>query len=159
MNALNKSKYHGEIDQVPVEHREFLTFTVNSQVFGIPVLAVRDVLNARHLTRIPLSRSEVAGALNLRGRIITAIDMRERLLMAKSGSPDRHMNIVVNHIDEHYSLIADSVGDVLALPMNKMDPNPANMNSSWKEFSAGVFRLPGGLLIILDVPKLLAFVG
>ena len=159
MNAIQKSRLPVPTDPGLAKSREYLTFTVDGQLFGIDVLSVRDVLKDRKLAKIPLARAEVAGALNLRGRIITAIEMRRRLGLDRIETESRHMNLVVSHFDELYSLVVDRVGDVLALPLNTLESNPANMNANWKEFSVGVFRLQGSLLIILDVNKLLSFVN
>jgi purine-binding chemotaxis protein CheW len=159
MNAIHKSRLAMVGESVSTASREYLTFSVDEQLFGIDVLSVRDVLKDRKLAKIPLARAEVAGALNLRGRIITAIDMRRRLGLNRIEGISQHMNLVVSHSEELYSLVVDKVGDVLALPVNTLDSNPANMNPHWKEFSVGVFRLQGGLLIILDVDKLLSFVN
>ncbi len=87
-----------------------LTLTVASQLCGVPVLAVRDVLGPQTITRIPLAPPEVAGSLNLRGRIVTAVDLRRRLMLAPRPAGARPMSVVVEHQGELYSLLADQVG-------------------------------------------------
>ncbi len=134
---------------------EFVTITIKDQWFGIPVLTVQDVLDTQTITRIPLAPSEVAGALNLRGRIVTAIDVRRRL-----GLPDREaeadsMSIVVDHGGELYSLIVDSVGEVLGLSSADFERNPSTLDPTWRDVSAGVYQLEGKLLLVLDVEQLL----
>lgn len=137
--------------------QEFLSFFVDDQLFGLPLLRVQDVLDTRPLTRIPLAPPEVAGALNLRGRIITAIDARRRLNLRPQEGEGHHMSVVVEHETELYNLIVDKVGDVLRLSDADFEDNPATLDSMWREFSTGVYRLEGNLMIVLDVAKLLSF--
>ena len=93
--------------------QEFVTFTIADQLFGIPVLKVQDVLSSYQITRIPLAPPEVMGSLHLRGRVVTAIDMRARLgLPARTDGGDS-MSIVAEHEGELYSLVVDAVGEVL----------------------------------------------
>ena len=136
--------------------REFLTLRVNGQLFGIPILQVQDVLGTQRVTRIPLAPSQVAGSLNLRGRIVTAIDMRRCLTLAANTDPNRKdMSVVVENDSELYSLIIDQVGDVLSLSDYEFENTPATLDPSWRSLALGIYRLQGELLVILDVPKLL----
>ncbi len=137
----------------------FLTLSVADQPCGVPVLAVRDVLGPQAITRIPLAPSEVAGGLNLRGRIVTALDLRRRL-----GLPDRPagvqpMSVVVEQGGELYSLLADEVGEVLPLRAEESAVNPPTLDPLWREVSRGVHRRDGKLLIVLDVERVLAIGG
>jgi purine-binding chemotaxis protein CheW len=141
----------------PQENNDFVTMTINGQLFGIPVLGVQDVLSQQAITRIPLAPTEVAGALNLRGRIVTAIDVRKRLRLPDRGEGSKGMSIVVDHAGELYSLIIDSVGEVLSLPADRFERNPATLDPLWREVSAGVYRLEKQLLVVLDVNQLLNF--
>jgi purine-binding chemotaxis protein CheW len=136
---------------------QYLSFHVGSQLFGLPLLGVQDVLDPRPLTRIPLAPPEVAGALNVRGRIITAIDVRSRLGLPPRPDNDRYGSIVVEHEDELYNLIVDVVGDALELAASQYEPNPPTLDPAWREFADGVFRLQDGLMLVVDVRKLLAF--
>src|SRR5437773_6806042 len=95
------------------EARDFVTMTIAEQLFGIPVLQVQDVLGPQRITRIPLAPPEVAGSLNLRGRIVTAIDLRTRLGLPQLTDGKPRMSIVVDHGGELYSLMVDQVGEVL----------------------------------------------
>lgn len=140
------------------DHEEFVTMFIQGQMFGIPVLMVQDVLGPQKITRIPLAPPEVAGSLNLRGRIVTAIDVRLRLqLPRRSEAEGDGMSVVVELKGELYSLRVDSVGEVLSLPAAKFEPNPPTLDPLWREFSSGIYRLENTLLVILDVPKLLNF--
>jgi purine-binding chemotaxis protein CheW len=134
---------------------DFLTILIAGQIFGIPVLQVQDVLGAQKVTRIPLARPEVAGSLNLRGRIVTAIDVRCRLNLPPREEKAREMSVVVEHDGELYSLIIDQVGDVMALNDADFENNPATLDALWRSISAGIYRLEKQLLVVIDVPKLL----
>ena len=136
---------------------DFVTMTIADQLFGIPVLQVQDVLGNQKITRIPLAPPEVAGSLNLRGRIVTAIDVRMRLGLSKRDAGKSVMSIVVDHRGELYSLMVDNVGEVLSLSADKYERNPATMNPRWRELSNGIYRLDQTLLVVLDVAKLLNF--
>lgn len=137
------------------ESQDFVTMTIADQLFGIPVLTVQDVLGSQRITRIPLAPPEVAGALNLRGRIVTAMDVRRRLDLPSREAGKSGMSVVVDHNGELYSLIVDSVGEVLSLPNEAFERNPATLDPKWREVSAGIYRLDGKLLVVLEVSRLL----
>lgn len=139
----------------PAEIRDFVTMTIGGQVFGVPVLAVQDVLSVQRITRIPLAPPEVAGALNLRGRIVTAIDMRRRLGMAARDAGAPAMSVVVEHGGELFSLMVDAVGEVLSLSGSAFENNPPTLSASWREVSMGVYRLQERLLVVLDVARVI----
>lgn len=135
--------------------RDFVTMMVADQLFGIPVLAVQDVLGPQRITRIPLAPPEVAGALNLRGRIVTAIDMRCRLGLPARQSTIGSMSIVVDKVGELYSLVVDNVGEVLRLPADAYERTPPTLDAHWREMADGIYRLDGKLMVVLDVDRLL----
>lgn len=139
------------------EQLEYVTMTIGGQWFGIPVLSVQDVLGPQNIAMIPLAPPEVAGSLNLRGRIVTAIDPRVRL-----GLPDRKedatvMSVVVEHLGELYSLLIDQVGEVLKLPSDRFEHSPASLDQRWRDISTGIYRLDDRLLIVIDIERLLNF--
>ena len=134
---------------------DFLTIFIGGQMFGIPILQVQDVLGEQKVTRIPLAPHQVAGALNLRGRIVTAINVRTCLGLPPEKNSTRNMSVVVESNHELYSLNIDSVGDVLSLYEEDYESTPATLDPIWRSVSLGVYRLKGKLLVILDVPKLL----
>jgi len=136
---------------------DFVTAKVGNQLFGIPVTQVHDVFIPQSLTHVPLAPSEVAGVLNLRGRIVTAIDVRCRLGLDPRPADDPFMAIVVEHLGESYSLLIDSVGEVLSLSREQLERNPANLDPRWREVSGGIYRLDGELLVVLEVNKVLDF--
>lgn len=139
------------------DQRDFVSVTISDQLFGIPVLQVQDVLGSQRITRIPLAPAEVAGSLNLRGRIVTAIDIRTRLGLPPRADGQQAMSVVVDYGGELYSLLVDAVGEVLSLAGSEAERNPATLDPIWRELSAGIFRLDGKLLIVLDVARVLDF--
>src|SRR5271168_3504610 len=136
---------------------DFVSIVIGGQLFGIPVLQVQDVLGPQRITRIPLAPPEVAGSLNLRGRIVTAIDVRLCLGLEKRSADQPGMSVVVDHGTEFYSLIVDNVGEVLTLPAASMERNPATLDPRWREISNGIYRLDEQLLVVLDADRLLDF--
>jgi purine-binding chemotaxis protein CheW len=137
--------------------QDYVTMTIADQMFGIPVLQVQDVLGHQRITRIPLAPPEVAGSLNLRGRIVTAIDVRLRLGLPGRPRNKPGMSIVVDLRGELYSLMVDSVGEVLSLSNEDFERNPATLDARWREVSTGIYRLNSQLMVVLDVPRLLNF--
>ncbi len=136
---------------------DFVTMRVGAQMVGLPVLSVQDILAQQRLTRIPLAPPEVAGSLNLRGRIVTAIDMRKRLGLEPRPDDEPSMSVVVDYQGELYSLIIDAIGDVLSLPDNRFERSPATLDRTWLNVSTGVFRLDEELLVVLEVSRILDF--
>ena len=134
----------------------FVTLTVADQFCGIPVLGVRDILGAQVITRIPLASPEIAGSLNLRGRIVTAIDLRRRLGLADAPDGAARMSVVAEQGGELYALLVDQVSEVMSLPATFFEPNPPTLPPPWSEFSAGIYRLQDRLLVVLDVGRLLS---
>jgi purine-binding chemotaxis protein CheW len=139
------------------EQRQYVSIVIDGQLFGIPVLIVHDVLGPQRITRIPLAPPEVAGSLNLRGRIVTAIDVRLCLGLERRPADQPGMSVVVDHGTEFYSLIVDNVGEVLTLPASSMERNPATLDPRWREISNGIYRLDERLLVVLDADRLLDF--
>lgn len=135
--------------------QEFVTMRVGGQLFGISVMMVQDVLRNQSIAHIPLAPSIVAGSLNLRGRIVTVIDLRSRLGMEKVKDISKEMHVVFEYNQELYSLMVDSVGEVLTLSLDQFERGPVNMEESWREVSVGIFKLQNELLVILDTQSLL----
>jgi purine-binding chemotaxis protein CheW len=139
------------------EQHEFVSVTVADQLFGIPVLQVQDVLGPQRITRIPLAPAEVAGSLNLRGRIVTAIDLRTRLRLPRLPDGRKEMSVVVDHEGELYSILVDGVGEVLRLNPGSAERSPPTLDPTWRDVSGGVYRLEKTLLIVLNVARVLDF--
>ncbi len=137
--------------------RDFLTIRIADQLFGIPILQVQDVLGPQRITKVPLAPPAIAGSLNLRGRIVTAIDVRACLgLPPKPRDTTGHeMSVVVENNHELYSLMIDKVGDVMSLSQNDFESNLSTLDPIWRGVCNGIYRLKDQLLVVLDVPRLL----
>lgn len=134
---------------------QYVTIYISDQLFGLPISRVHDVFVPESMTRVPLSRPEVAGVLNLRGRIVTAIDMRRRLGLKQLADVQSLMAIGIEFKEESYGLIIDSVGEVLDLSESSKEAVPSNLDPRWAEIAAGVHRLDNNLMVILDVDRVL----
>jgi purine-binding chemotaxis protein CheW len=142
---------------------DYVTFTTAGQLFGLPIGRVQDVFKPSQITRVPLAGPEIAGVLNLRGRIVTAIDLSHRLDL---GSAEREhsqrkppMAIGIECGAESFGLLVDGVGEVLKLPEAELEANPINLDRKLARVSDGVFRLDGQLLVVLDVDRVLDLGG
>ena len=133
-----------------------VTLMVGDQLCGVPVLAVRDVLGPQKITRIPLTPPEIAGSLNLRGRIVTAVDLRVRLDLPPPPPDAKRMSVVTEIGNELYAFLVDSVSEVLSPPQSAFEENPPTLPKKWARYSSGIYRLSERLLVVLDVTKLLA---
>ncbi len=136
-------------------HLEFVTVTIGEQLFGLPIGRVQDVFVPDRLTRVPLAPEEVAGILNLRGRIVTAIDMRSRLDLGRRAEGQPVMAVGIEMRIESYGLLVDAVGEVLRLPAGAVEPKPANLEPRLARVASGVVRLEEQLLVVLDVDRVL----
>jgi len=134
---------------------EYVTAMIGGQLFGLPISRVQDVFVPERLTRVPLAGPDIAGLLNLRGRIVTVIDMRCRLDLEAQARVGRQMAVGVEHRSESYGLLIDEIGEVLKLQAASREDNPVNLDGRLARVSAGVHRLEGRLLVILDVERVL----
>ena len=205
-----------DLDAIGSENlSEFVTFNIAGQLFGIPVLIVQDILVPESIASIPLAPPEVRGSINLRGRIVTVVDVRVRLGLERreidrdslykddqdetpaleviqggaedaEQAPDHEqtaaeaeaaaeeraheaveavkrkkrqhmMGVTVEHQNELYTLLVDSVGDVISLSKDSYEGNPSTLDPVWREFASGVYRLDSQLMVVLDVERLLDF--
>jgi purine-binding chemotaxis protein CheW len=134
---------------------EYVTFTTAGQLFGLPIARVQDVFKPANITRVPLAAPEIAGVLNLRGRIVTAIRLSTRLDLDSRTDAVAPMAIGIESGVESFGLLVDAVGEVLKLPDSEREANPINLDRELARVSAGVFRLDGQLLVVLDVDRVL----
>jgi purine-binding chemotaxis protein CheW len=133
----------------------FVTVVTGGQLFGLRLERVRDVFVPRGLSPVPLAPPEIAGLLNLRGRIVTAIDLRRRLGLPPRSDGGTPVAVGIEERGELYGLMVDRVGDVLRLRPSTHDANPVNLDQRWAKVCAGVHRLDHGLMVVLDVDKIL----
>lgn len=136
---------------------DYITVQLAGQTFGIAVALVQDVFLPQSVTRVPLAPAEVAGVLNLRGRIVTAIDLRRRLDLPPRAAGEPSMAVGIEKEGEAFGLIIDQVGEVLSLENEACDRNPATLDPRWRHVSRGIYRLDGRLLVVLDVDRILEF--
>jgi purine-binding chemotaxis protein CheW len=134
---------------------EYVTVTIGDHLFGLPISRVQDVFVPDRLTRVPLAPAEVAGILNLRGRVVTAIEMRARLDLGTREAGRPVMAIGIELKGESYGLLVDAVGEVMQLAAGGCEAKPANLDPRLGRVAAGVYRLEGQLLIVLDVDRVL----
>jgi purine-binding chemotaxis protein CheW len=141
-----------------VAEQQLCTFFLNKMFFGIDVQHVQEVILPQTVTRVPLAPPDICGLINLRGQILTVIDLQQRLEMGESAmrSPSG-FNIVVCADNELVSLLVDDVGDVLALPENTIQPPPATLKGKMRQIIVGAYPLPEGFLLVLDTEKILNF--
>jgi len=139
------------------ELSEYVTFTTADQLFGLPIARVQDVFKPARITPVPLAGAEIAGVLNLRGRIVTAIDLRSRLGMGPPQQGRAPMAIGIEVGSESFGLLVDAVGEVLKLPDGDCEPHPINLDRKLARVAAGVFRLDESLLVVLDIDRVLDF--
>ena len=139
--------------------KDYVTFYIGDQVFGLEVLEVQDVFKPTKITKIPQSSDEVFGVLNLRGRIVTVIDLYRQLgLNYEDRDEEKLMNVVVEYNREAYAIVVDRVWDVKSLPVSAFESIPRTMHEHWKAVSKGIYKLDDRLLIVLDVAKALSFI-
>ena len=137
---------------------EYVTAMIGGQLFGMPISRVQDVFIPELMTRVPLASSDVAGVLNLRGRIVTAIDMRSRLGLPKRDTGRPPMAVGVDLRGESYGLLIDAVGEVLKLADDSREVNPVNLDPRMAKMASGIHRLDGQLMVVLDVDRVLEIV-
>jgi purine-binding chemotaxis protein CheW len=134
---------------------EYVTVMIGGQLFGLPISRVQDVFMPERITRVPLAPPEIAGVLNLRGRIVTTVDMRRRLGLPPRTDNKPSMAVGIELKGESYGLMIDTVGEVLRLGEATLEANPVNLDPRLSRVSAGVHRLDGQLMVILNVDHVL----
>lgn len=136
--------------------REFVTLKIADQLFGVEVTEIHDVFQPQAITHVPLAQREIAGVLNLRGRIVTTVCARRRLGLPErpDGAPPP-MAVGVEKDGDSYGLLVDAVDEVLKLADSAFEAVPVNLDPHWAHVSRGVYRVDGGLLVALDVERLL----
>ena len=147
--------HHSDDGLITEEMNEYVSVRIGEQLFGAPVNEIREVFAPQSVTSVPTAPAEVAGLLNLRGRIVTAIDARCRLGMPPREDDDAGMALGVELGSEIFGLIVDSVGEVLRRPSAELEPVPAHVDAKWRSMVKGVHRLDKELLAVLDISALL----
>lgn len=132
---------------------QYVTFRLAESRFGVSVHRVQEVVSCPELAPVPLASSEVAGLVNLRGQVITALDIRPRLGLTKAQSDAnaRPMMVVVQAAGETLAVLADEVGEVATVEEEEFEPAPATLDSALRTFITGAYKTDGPLLLLLDL--------
>jgi len=139
--------------------RQFCSFAVDDLLLAIDVLEVQEVIRYQEMTRVPTAPPVVRGLINLRGQIVTAIDLRRRLGLAPAADDHRPMNVVVRTDDGAVSLLVDEIDDVLELDEHECESAPETIPTAIRDLVAGIYRLSDRLLIILNPEKVINIGG
>ena len=142
-----------EREKTSDRNRQYSTFSVDSLFFGIEVLKVQEVLRYLEMTSVPTAPEVIEGLINLRGQIVTAVDMRRRLGLPKRTDGETPMNMVVRSDDGAVSLLVDEIGDVLEVRADSYELPPDNMPAEQRELIDGVYKLEGRLLLVLNTER------
>jgi len=156
--------------------QQYVTMTIAGQLFGVPIMQVEDIVEPDRITMVPLASKQIAGVMNLRGRVVTVIDLQQ-CLGATNGNghaptlpapaanenseseetPEEDLvqkySITVEKNQCLYTLLVDNIGDVRALPDSGLETVPPNLDAQFRQVASGVYRLQGELLVVLDVDK------
>ena len=140
-----------------VESFEYVTVTIGGQLFGVEVCEIREVFSPQDVTPVPRAPDEIAGLMNLRGRIVTAVDARRRLGLAPREDGDPVMALGLEDGSELFGVLVDEVGEVLRLKADTLEASPAHLDPRWRALLRGVHRLEDNLLAVLDVRALISW--
>jgi len=138
---------------------QYCTFTLDSLYFGVDVLKVQEVIRYQEMTRIPGAPAVVSGLINLRGQLVTALDLRQRLQLQVRPDGQLPMNVVVRTEEGATSLLVDEIGDVIELDDSTHERPPETIDAITREVVRGVHKLEGRLLLVLDIERLIASSG
>jgi len=134
--------------------QQFCTFLLDGHVFGTPVPKVQEVIQHQEMTQVPLAPDVVRGLINLRGQIVSAIDLRRRLGLEDRAAGQLPMNVVVRTNDGAVSLLVDEIGDVIEVEEETLESPPETLQGFAREVVSGVYKLSGRLLLALDIDKI-----
>jgi purine-binding chemotaxis protein CheW len=132
---------------------QFCTFFVNGLFLGVEVTRIQEVIRYQPLTAVPLTTSVVAGLMNLRGQIVTAIDLRQRLGLPPRTGEDLPTNVVLRTDDGAVSLLVDEIGDVIEVDEDAFERPPETLDGEARELIRGAYKLKGRLLLVLDAER------
>lgn len=133
--------------------QQFCTFSVDGLFFGVEVLKVQEVIRYQEMTRVPLAPAVVKGLINLRGQIVTAIDLRRSLGLSDRSDEQRPMNVVVRTDEGVVSLLVDDIGDVVNVDQDSFERPPETLHGAARELINGVYKLKDRLLLVMDTAK------
>ena len=132
---------------------QFCTFYLDKLLFGVELKGVQEVIRSLEMTRVPLAPDVVSGLINLRGQIVTAVDLRRRLELEPAHPGTHPMNVVVRSEDGSVSLLVDEIGDVVEVEEDTFEPPPETLRGSIRTMILGVHKLNDRLMHVLDIDK------
>jgi purine-binding chemotaxis protein CheW len=135
------------------EGHQYCTFYLDGHYFGLDVLKVQEIIRYHEMTCVPLAPPVVRGLINLRGQIVTALDLRRRLGLDDRAADQLPVNVVVQTDDGAVSLLVDEIGDVLEVPESLFERPPETLGKTARELVRGAYKLQDRLLLILDVER------
>lgn len=138
---------------ITAREEQFCTFVLGDLLFGVEVLCVQEVLMKQQITRMPLASAVVNGLINLRGQIVTAVDLRLRLGMPPFENENEQMNVVVRSGESAFSLLVDEIGDVVDVDPETFEAPPSTLTSKARDLILGVYKLEDKLLLVLDTER------
>lgn len=141
------------VRNVKTREEQFCTFTLGNMLFGVEVLCVQEVLLKQEMTRMPLANPVVSGLINLRGQIVTALDLRRRLEFEPLEEGKDPMNVVIRSGDTAFSLLVDEIGDVVDVDPDLFEAPPETLTGVARELILGAYKLEGRLLLVLDTER------
>jgi purine-binding chemotaxis protein CheW len=133
------------------DHSQFCTFMVGDLFLGVDVLQVQEVIRSQQMTRVPLAPVAVTGLINLRGQIVTAIDLRRRLGLPGRDESALPMNVVVRTDDGAVSLLVDEIGDVIEVSADAFEPPLETLDASIRDVVNGIYKLADQLLLVVNI--------
>ncbi len=133
--------------------KQFCTFEICNYVFGAPVENVQEIVMNHSVTPVPLSPMEISGLLNVRGQIVTALNLRHRLGLTENSDVKSNVHILVRGADGTVSLVADKVDDVIDVDTESVEPSPDTMEQSLRNFITGIYKTSDRLILLLDITK------
>jgi purine-binding chemotaxis protein CheW len=141
------------------EERQFCTFSIRDQYFGLDVMKVQEIIRCQPMTPVPLAHPLVRGLINLRGQIVTALDLRRRLDLPDRAEGSLPVNVVVRTCDGAVSLLVDEIGDVIAVSDAQFEQPPETLRGTARELIHGAYKLSDRLLLVLDLERTVSLPG
>jgi len=132
---------------------QLVTMKVGAQLFGVPILKVQDIVETHTITQVPMAPSAVAGVMNLRGRVVTVVNLRR--ILGQTEDTVSRMGVTVEHDGDLYTILVDEIGEVMSMESTDIQPTPTTLEDGLKLLCSGIYRLETGLLAVLDIDRIL----
>jgi purine-binding chemotaxis protein CheW len=134
-------------------HKQFCTFMVDDLYFGIDVLKVQEIIRYQEMTKVPLSAQVISGLINLRGQVVTAMDLRLRLGLERRAEGVLPMNVIVRTGDDTMSFLVDEIGDVMEPDEESFEPPPVTIHGPVRQLIDGIYKLDDRLLLVMNAER------